>query len=261
MQTTIDGACIHFATMSHLNAPNYILNNYLYDIWGYEQMPDGKPERHLANGVFLDWATSNTTVRNNYIYNTGGEPIKAIMGNRNLTIEDNVVSETRIEPPFLQELGPGSSATHGIDLESNRLTGSVIHYTEKEYVAYQGNWKSRKIVGFWDLFSFNILEATQDDPAIITYTLPVEEDGAYQISLLYLPHEKNASNARIEIHHAEGISLKKWDMRIGDRFGFALEMGQYNLKKDKIAKVIISNEGTDGIVVANSIAFVKVNAQ
>ena len=45
MQTTIDGACIHFATMNHLNAPNFILNNWLYDIWGYEQKPDGNPVR------------------------------------------------------------------------------------------------------------------------------------------------------------------------------------------------------------------------
>lgn len=28
MQTTIDGAAIHFATMNHLNAPNFILNNW-----------------------------------------------------------------------------------------------------------------------------------------------------------------------------------------------------------------------------------------
>ena len=67
MQTTVDGACIHFASMNRFNAPNYILNNYLYDIWGYEQKPDGNPQRILANGVFLDWATSNTTVKNNFI--------------------------------------------------------------------------------------------------------------------------------------------------------------------------------------------------
>lgn len=30
LQTTIDGACIHFASMNRFNAPNYILNNYLY---------------------------------------------------------------------------------------------------------------------------------------------------------------------------------------------------------------------------------------
>jgi hypothetical protein len=125
MQTTVDGGCIHFATMNHLNAPNYILNNWLYDIWGYEQKPDAKPKRHLANGVFLDWATSNTTVKGNYIYNSGGGAIKKIMGNWNLSIADNKTSKTRIVPPFLNELGPKGSATNGIDLETNRLTGSV----------------------------------------------------------------------------------------------------------------------------------------
>ena len=54
----------------HLNAPNFILNNWLYDIWGYEQKPNGNPVRTLANGVFLDWDTSNTTVKDNWIYNS-----------------------------------------------------------------------------------------------------------------------------------------------------------------------------------------------
>ena len=49
MQTTIDGAAIHFATMNHLNAPNFILNNWLYDIWGYKQQSNGTPDRALAN--------------------------------------------------------------------------------------------------------------------------------------------------------------------------------------------------------------------
>jgi hypothetical protein len=37
MQTAIDGAAIHVATMNHLNAPNYILNNHLYGMWGWKQ--------------------------------------------------------------------------------------------------------------------------------------------------------------------------------------------------------------------------------
>ena len=257
MQTTIDGACIHFASMSHLNAPNYIMNNYLYHIWGYEQMPNGRPKRHLANGIFLDWATSNTSVKNNYIYNAGGDAIKNIMGNRNLTIEENVISKKPIEPPFLKDLGPGSSATHGIDLESNSLTGNVIHYSEKKFVSYQGNWKPRSITGFWNLFSFNILETSGDKPSKITYTLPIEEDGTYQVSLMYLPDEKNASNAKVQIHHTEGMSEQQLNMKIGDQFGFAIEIGEYPFMKDGMAKVIISNDHADGIVVANSVAFVK----
>jgi hypothetical protein len=100
MQTTIDGGCIHFATMNHLNAPNFILNNWLYDAWGYEQKPDGKPVRKLANGIFLDWDTSNTTVRDNWIYNSVGGAIKPIWNNQNLVIENNRESDTRIVPPF-----------------------------------------------------------------------------------------------------------------------------------------------------------------
>lgn len=257
MQTTIDGACIHFATMNHLNAPNYILNNYLHDIWGYEQKPNGKPERHLANGIFLDWATSNTTVRDNYIYNAGGEAIKNIMGNWNLTIENNKISEQRIVPPFLKELGPGKKATNEINLESNSLIGSVVHYTNKELVGYTGDWKPRKIDGFWNLFSFSLLEVETGNDAEISYTLPIKEDGIYQVSILYLPDEKNADNAKIKVHHANGISEVSWNMKEGDKFGFALEIGKYAFEKGKAAKVSISNSGANGVVVANSVAFVK----
>jgi hypothetical protein len=261
MQTTIDGACIHFATMNHLNAPNFIMNNYLYDIWGYEQKPDGQPVRHLANGIFLDWATSNTTVKNNYIYNAGGEPIKNIMGNWNLTISDNKTSKTRIIPPFINEVGPGGTATHGIDIEKNHLTGSVIHYTDKSLVEYKGNWKPRKMEGFWNLFSFNLLEADIAELAEISYTLPIVEDGMYQVSVLYLPDDQNASNAKIRVKHAEGTSEKIWNMKEGDKFGFALVIGHYHFKKNGVSEVTISNENTDGIVVANSVAFVKADAE
>ena len=94
MQTTIDGAGIHFATMNHLNAPNYILNNWLYDIWGYEQKPDGNPVRRLGNGVFLDWDTSNTTVKDNWIYNSVGGAVKVIWENWNV-----VTKTTRVRHP------------------------------------------------------------------------------------------------------------------------------------------------------------------
>jgi len=245
--------------MNHLNAPNFIVNNWLYDIWGYEQLPNGKPKRHLANGVFLDWATSNTTVKNNYVYNAGGEPIKNIMGNWNLDISENQTSDTRIVPPFVDELGPQGTASHNIDLEKNCLTGSVIHYSNKDLVTYKGEWKSRTIHGFWTLFSFSLLEAAKDTPAEITYTLPIVETGAYQISLLYLPDEKNASNATIQIHHAEGVDKKFWNMKEGDKFGFALEVGTYRFKQDKTAKLTISNENADGFVVADSVAFVKIS--
>ena len=262
MQTTIDGACIHFATMNHLNAPNYILNNWLYDIWGYEQKPNGKPKRHLANGIFLDWSSSNTTIKDNYVYNAGGAPIKVIWGeNWNVKKVGNKSSETRIVPPFVDELGPEGTATSGIDLESNHLIGQVIHYSNSELVTRTGNWKQKKLTGLVDLFTYNLLKAVPKDRAEISYTLPIEEDGTYQVALLYKPAKDNASNAKIAIHHAEGVANIEWNMKKGSKHGFAVSIGKYSFKVGKPAKVQIATDGADGAIVTDSIAFVKVDKE
>ncbi len=260
MQTTIDGACIHFGSMNHLNAPNFILNNWLYDIWGYEQRPNGRPVRHLANGVFLDWDTSNTTVRDNYVYNAGGEPIKVIWNNANVVNTGNHSSISRITPPFVKEVGPTGTASNGIVLEENGLTGQVIHYTTKGLVQTSGVWKPRRESGMWGLFEFSFLEAGPDQPAEITYSLPVPEDGRYEVSLLYLPNKKsNASNATVRVRDADGTHKTSWNMQSGNNHGFAVGIGEYRFRKGDAASVAISNEGANGLVVADSVAFVKVS--
>jgi hypothetical protein len=259
MKTTIDGACIHFATMNRLNAPNFILNNYLYDIWGYEQKRDGKPKRHLANGIFLDWATSNTTVKNNYIYNAGGEPIKSIMGNWNLKIEGNVTSDARIVPPFIDEVGPKSVATNSIGLAGNKLTGNVVYYKDTGLFDTTGTWTPTSKVGLNGLFVFNYLKGTATVDSKAKFTLPITEDGIYQISLLYSPSSNNASNAPITIAHADGTSNISWNMQQGSEYGFAVEVGTYRFEAAKTAAVILSTTGTNGDVIADSVAFVKIS--
>jgi hypothetical protein len=257
MQTTIDGACIHFGTMNHLNAPNYIVNNWLHDIWGYEQKPDGKPSRHLANGIFLDWDSSNMTVKDNYVYNTGGTPIKIIWENWNVSSEGNKSSRIRIVPPFVDEVGPKGTATSGIDIETNRLTGSVIHYSDSTLVTRTGDWEKQTIGGMWGLFKFHLLKVARGKSAEISYSLPITQSGTYQVSLLYKPSDENASNANLAIHHAEGVEEFSWNMKKGSKHGFAVEIGKFPFKADKPAKVVISNQGADGVVVAASVAFVK----
>ncbi|MFM7181944.1 MAG: right-handed parallel beta-helix repeat-containing protein [Verrucomicrobiales bacterium] len=259
MQTTIDGACIHFATMNHLNAPNFILNNWLYDAWGYEQKPDGKPIRKLGNGIFLDWDTSNTTVRDNWVYNSVGGAIKPIWNNQNLVIENNRESDVRIVPPFEKDLGQDGKLTNGIDLESNRLTGSVIHYKDDKYVKTTGNWEPKNVQGMWGLFSFNYLVGTANPPSEAIYTLPIPEDGVYQISLLYAAGKGLATNVPITIQRAEGKAEVKWDMTKGSRHGFSVEIGRHRFEKGKPSTVTISTRGTKGNVIADGVAFVKVS--
>ena len=259
MQTTIDGGCIHFATMNTLNAPNHILNNWLYDAWGYTHNPSGSPLRKLANGIFLDWDTSNTTVTDNWIYNTVGGPVKVIFGgNRNVTQAGNPSSETLITPPFVQQVGPDGTATHGIDLRTNKLTGAIISHTDSANFSQSGTWKQEAATGIVNLFEFKFLTGTAALPSQATYRLPLTEDGNYQISLLYKPGADRASNVPVAIGHADGIANLSWNMRQGSRYGFAVPVGTFRFVAAASNTVSLSTAGTDGKVIVDAVAFVKV---
>jgi len=257
MQTTIDGAAIHFASMNRFNAPNYILNNYLYDMWGYKQNAEGKPERMLANGIFLDWATSNTTVKNNVIYNSGEKEIKNIMGNWNLEIDSNQLSKTRIEPLFTNELGPKGSALNFKNVENLRTKGRVILSTDKELVQYSGEWTKTSETGMWGLFVANYFHAAPEKSAHCTYQLPVDESGVYKVCLFYFPNDKNASNAKIVVKHAKGEDTVNWNFKKGDKYGFAVVVGEYYLDKDKSSTLTITNTDANGFIVADGVGFIK----
>jgi hypothetical protein len=260
LQMTVDAGGIHFATMNHLNSPNFILNNWLYDIWGYEQKPDGIPVRRQANGVYLDWDTSNTTVKDNWIYNYKGNAVaKVFGGNWNVVIADNQSSDTPITPPFVAEVGPDGSATHGIDMDNNKFIGSVIHYTDTSHFDTTGTWTPESKVGFAGLFVFNYLVGTAAVESQARYTLPITEDGTYQISLLYSPASSNASNAPIAIEHADGIANISWNMQQGSSFGFAVAVGTYRFETGKTATVTLSTTGANGDVIADSVGFVKIS--
>jgi hypothetical protein len=259
MQTTIDGGCIHFATMNTLNAKNHILNNWLYDAWGYNHKSSGTPIRKLANGIFLDWDTSNTIVKDNWIYNSVGGAVKVIFGgNQNVVQADNPSSETVITPPFVKEVGPGGTATHGIEMEKNKLTGSIISYTDASHFTKTGTWTEEKATGIVNLFEFEFLTATSAIPSQATYRLPITEDGNYQISLLYKPGTDRASNVPVAIDHADGIAEIAWNMQKGSKFGFAVPVGTYRFLASEANTVTLSTSGANGKVIADSIAFVKV---
>lgn len=259
LQTTIDGAAIHFATMNTINAPNFILNNWLYDIWGYEQKPSGKPVRTLANGIFLDWDTSTTTVRDNYCYNSPvKETVKKVFkDHQNLVVSNNPYSETPITPDFVLEIGPQGTASKGIVLSENKLTGSIIHYTDTANVTTKGVWKPELENYNNKLFEFNFLAGSSATVSEASFNLPVTEDGSYTLYLLYKPGEGRASNVPITIAHADGVSKIVWNMQKGMRHGFAKKIGTYRFLKGKTNTVTISTEGVDGKVIADSVAFVK----
>ena len=76
---------------------------------------------------------------------------------------------------------------------------------------------------------------------------------------MYFPNDRNASNAKLTIMHAGGKDVVEWDFQKGDKYGFALQIGEYQLDPDIPASVTISNEDADGYIVADGVGFIKVN--
>jgi hypothetical protein len=110
----------------------------------------------------------------------------------------------------------------------------------------------------WGLFVANYFHAGSEKAAHCTYQLPVKESGTYKVCLMYFPNEKNASNAKITVKHAQGEDVVNWNFKSGDKLGFAVIVGEYYLDKDKPASLTISNTNADGFIVADGVGFLKV---
>ena len=124
-----------------------------------------------------------------------------------------------------------------------------------------GPWKPRLETGMWGLFRFEYLTAVQDAPAEITFRLPIREAGKYAVSLQYLPRDHHASNAPVRVVHADGDDAQTWNMRRGHRHGFDVKIGEYQFDPDRPATITISNRGAAGVVVADSVSYVKMQTE
>jgi hypothetical protein len=55
-----------------------------------------------------------------------------------------------------------------------------------------------------------------------------------------------------------GLGSDEWNMTQGHNHGFAVEIGKFRFKAGQNAVVTLSSTGTNGLVIADSVAFVKV---
>jgi len=87
-----------------------------------------------------------------------------------------------------------------------------------------------------------------------TFTLPVPENGIYEVRFAYASAPNRAGNVPVTIHHARGVSKKTVDERrppdIDKQF---ISLGEEEFQKSQPAIVVISTEGTDGFVSVDAV--------
>ena len=196
MQTTIDGGCVHFATMNTLNAPNHILNNWLYDAWGYHHNPSGTPNRKLANGDIPGLGHQQHHRQGQLDLQHRGrsgegdlrrQPECRQSGNQSSEHGHHAALCERSRPgrhgdPWHRPWRPTSSPA----ASSPTPTPPISPKPEPG--------KRRRPPASSTSLSSSSSPAPPRCPRRRVYTLPITEDGNYQISLLYKPGADRASN-------------------------------------------------------------------
>ncbi|MBL9118046.1 MAG: DUF1553 domain-containing protein [Verrucomicrobiaceae bacterium] len=93
----------------------------------------------------------------------------------------------------------------------------------------------------------------------ITYTPTITKAGRYEVRFSYTSTAGRATNMPVTILHADGEADLTVDQStlppIDGRF---ISLGQYRFEANGQAYVLVSNEGTDGVVTADAVTFVPV---
>lgn len=253
LKETIDGAGIHFASMSKLNAPNFIVNNHVHDGHGISRN-HGKPaRRNYAYGVYLDWYTSHSKVADNVIHDcTGGHGDSATRvfmgGEHNDLVNNHPQGDTR-------EMGAGATASNNIPASLRVHTGCVVNCFDEDRVTLNGKWQTVSKPGFSKLLTYfyKLSAAGAGEETTAVFHPQVPEDGHYDVFFFTVGDSDQAIDAPVEIAHADGVSQVSLDLSEDNVW---VKKGNYRLQKGK-GTITFTAKGASGPVAAHSIGLIK----
>lgn len=93
-----------------------------------------------------------------------------------------------------------------------------------------------------------------------SFVAEVPEDGSYEVAMAYADEKDRASNVIARIEHADGTAEVKINQQTPKPFAFA-PLGTFRFERAKPARVVISNEGTDGLVSVDAIRWIPAPAK
>jgi len=120
----------------------------------------------------------------------------------------------------------------------------------------KGSWKSSKYYKGFTGKSYLIDGNNNKGKSSITFPVQIKKSSKYELFLSYNSGDR-ARNVPVEIHHLNGIKKLSIDQSIKPPVkGKYISLGIYSFDSKKKGKVIISNKGTNGYVIADSLLIV-----
>jgi hypothetical protein len=139
----------------------------------------------------------------------------------------------------------------GVAIDPGTLPGIVVDDSE---ATKTGNWSQSssaemKRIGKTFLHDSN----SSKGKSSITYTPEISQSGAYEVVVLFPPHGNRANNVPVSVSIG-GKETKT--LRINQKTKGSVSLGIYTLPRGKKTSVTISNNDTDGYVVADAVQFI-----
>jgi parallel beta-helix repeat protein len=156
----------------------------------------------------------------------------------------------------VEQIGLTGKSDRTFTLEQMASVGGVLTWDMTDVVTTNGPWQKDSAKGMWGLYHFHFLTAKKNENASLTFRLPVKQAGFYRVRLNFPANATYASNARVEVEHADGKSTVHVDLRT---FGFGPLIGRYRFMPEKNAQVTISTNDADGDIAVEGVGFSLVN--
>ena len=140
-------------------------------------------------------------------------------------------------------------------LDPAKLKGIVV---DDRQAKKEGNWGQSSTVESWVGTGYLHDGNINQGKSSVTFEATLPKSGTYEVRVAYSASNNRASNAPVTIHHAgdSPTVVKVNQKRYADPADPFASVGKFRFEADQPARVVISNAGADGHVIADAVQWI-----
>jgi len=125
----------------------------------------------------------------------------------------------------------------------------------------KGDWLHSISSAPFLMYNYQFTNQSAAQTASATYQPKLPADGRYEVQIMYSADNNRSKNVSVLIHSNKGEKVVLVDMSKKAPKNYWHSLGEFEFSKNKNPKVVISNKGSGGIVVADGLKFKQITAK
>lgn len=143
----------------------------------------------------------------------------------------------------------------GAYLEKKDYEGIIVDDFEATMTGKWGRgWKTMPFL----IGGYRSANKSPEETHTMTFSPDLPQKGEYEVYIMYAPDKNRATNTLVTIYSANGareLHIDETQKPAGDSYWYSL--GKYTFNRGTRGKVVFSNKGANGMVVADAVRFVR----